>query len=157
MGSDRHLHVGPGGHIQVHAASAHYAACVIDDLCRIANAPEGCALLAECDALGHRIRIVRPETPLEPPNGIVEPENRSAATARGGLTGQEGPDGDPVLGTGAGCGSHIYYDPAEWPWQGDPTSPSGARVLLVLLQQARTNAKGADDPTNGLTCVEEGG
>jgi hypothetical protein len=157
MGPDGHLHVGPGGHIRVHAASAHFAASVIDDLCRIANAPEGAALLAECDALGHRISIARPETPIEPPNGTVEPEDRSAATARSAVTGQESQAGEPVPGTGTGSGSRIRYDPAEWPWQGDPASSSGAGVLLALLRQARINAKGADDPTNGRTCDAQGG
>jgi hypothetical protein len=157
MGPDGHLHVGQGGHIRVHATSVHFAACVVDDLCRIANSPEGTALLAECDALGHRISIARPEPPIEPPNGTIQPEDRSAATARGAATGQMSAAGDPILGTGAGSGSRICYDPAEWPWQGDPASPSGARVLLALLRQATINAKGADDPTDGRTCPADGG
>jgi hypothetical protein len=157
MGPDGHLYVGAGGHIRVHTASAHFAAVVIDDLCWIANLPEGAALLASCDVLGHRIIIATPKTPIDPPNGTIEPEDRSAATMAGGLTAPQGPGGDPILGTGAGSGSRICYDPADWPWQGDPASPCGARVLLALLRQARVNAMGADDPTNGRLCAAEGG
>jgi hypothetical protein len=157
MGPDGHLHVGPGGHIRVDAASVPFAAAVIDDLCRVANSPDGTALIAECDALGRRITIAKPAASIEPPNGTVQPDDRAAATAPGGPTGQAGETGDPVPGTGTGSGSRIFYDPAEWPWQGDPASPSGARVLLALLRQARVNAKGADNPTDGRTCLVDGG
>jgi hypothetical protein len=157
MGPEGQFHVGPGGHIRVHVVSVDFAASVIDDFCRIAALPEGAALLAACDALGRTIDVTRPEAPIEPPNGTIQPEDRPAATARGAATGQESATGDPVLGTGEGSGSLICYDPAEWPWQGDPASPTGARVLLALLRQARINAEGADDPTDGRTCPVDGG
>ena len=157
LGPDRHLHVGRGGNIRVQAEASDFAAAVIDDLCRVANSPEGAALIAECDALGHLISITSPDTPHEPPNGAIEPTDRQAATARGAPTCEATATADPVLGTGAGSGSRICYDPAEWPWQGDPNSPSGARVLLAMLRQAKINAMGADEPTDGRTCLVDGG
>lgn len=63
----------------------------------------------------------------------IEPEDRSAATSPGTATGDTSTTGDLVLGTGTGSGSRICYDPAEWPWQCDPASPTGARVLQALL------------------------
>lgn len=157
MGPDQHLRVGPGGYIRVDAASVAFAAAVIDDLCRVAMAPEGRALLAECDALGRVIRIVRPETSIDPPNGTVEADSRRDATSAGRDIGQRTSDGEPVAGTGAGSGSRISYDPEEWPWQGDPASPTGARVLAALLRQARINARGADDPADLWPRLSDGG
>jgi hypothetical protein len=153
MGPDGLLHVGPGGHITVDAASIDFAFSVIDDLGRIAALPDGAAVLAECDALGRRISIVKPDLPTEPPNGYIEPEDRQAATSRGRETGQTTADGEPVIGTGTGSGSRICYDPADWPRPGDPASPERADLLLALLRQATVNAKGADDPTDGRTCL----
>jgi len=156
MGPDQHLHIGCGGHIRVQVVSAHFAALVVDDLCRIRHAPEGEALLAACDALGHPVIIAPLETPIDPPNATIEPTDRRAATAAGRATGQVSATGEPVLGLGTGCGSRICYDPAEWPWSGDPACPSGARVLRALLRQAWVNARGADDPTDGETCLAHG-
>ncbi len=154
MGPNRNMHVGPGGHIRVAAASFDYAFAVVDDLSLIAGLPEGEAVFAACDVLGRSIAIAKPDPPTEPPNGYVEPDNRQAATARGVATGQATADGDPVLGTGTGSGCRISYDPSDWPRPGDPTSPERAQVLLALLRQAAVYAKGTDIPTDGLTCLE---
>ena len=137
MGPDNHLHVGMHGNLRVQVASARFAALVIDDLCAVDDAPGGGALLAELDALGRLVVIARPDAPHEPPNGTVELLDAMAGKAGGG--------------------SRILYDPAEWPWLGDPACPDGAKVLLALLRQASANARGCDDPTDVRACLAMGG
>jgi hypothetical protein len=156
MGPNRLLHVGPGGHIRVATKPLDYAFSVVDDLGNVVDLPDGEAVLAECDALGRSICIVKPDPPTDPPNGYVEPDDRRAATMRGIETGLATADGEPILGTGTGSGSRISYDPADWPRPGDPASPGRAQVLLALLRQAAIYAKGADNPTDGRTLLESG-
>jgi hypothetical protein len=118
---------------------------VVADLHRLALRPAGQKVLEEGDTIGRQVRIERPEPPTEPPNAWVAPEDVAAAAAAGTALGR-GPDGSPRFGTGAGCGSTIVYDPADWPFPGDSTSPSSVDVLLLLLRQANLNARGASDP-----------
>ena len=153
MGPNRFMHVGPGGHIRVDAKSFDYVFSVVDDLSAVARSSDGEAVLAECDALGRRISIIKPDPPTDPPNGYVEPEDRRAATMLGIATGEATADGEQILGTGSGSDSRISYDPSDWPRPGDPTSPGRAQVLLALLRQAAVYAKGADDPTDGRTLL----
>jgi hypothetical protein len=153
MGPNRFLHVGPGGHIRVATKPLDYAFSVVDDLGNVVDLPDGEAVLAECDSLGRRISIIKPDPPTNPPNGYVEPNDRRAATMRGIETGETTADGELVLGTGTGSDCRISYDPSDWPRPGDPTSPGRAPVLLALLRQAAVYAKGADDPTDGRTLL----
>jgi hypothetical protein len=157
MGPDGLLHVGLGGHITVDATSVDFAAAVIDDIGDIATMPDGEVVLAECDAVGRRISIIKPNPPTDPPNGYVEPVDRQAATARGRATGLTREDGDAILGTGAGSDSLVGYDPADWRRAGDTESPLRAQLLLALLRQATVNAKGMDEPTDGRTCLPSRG
>ena len=86
-------------------------------------------MLARGDAVGHKVRIIQPDPPTEPPNGWIVPDDIAAATSGG-----------------AGCGSSIVYDPADWPRRGDPRSPTSVEILLLLLRQANLNAAGTSNP-----------
>jgi hypothetical protein len=72
---------------------------------------------------------MKPDPPTEPPNGWIVPDDIAAATSGG-----------------AGCGSTIVYDPADWPRRGDPRSPTSVEILLILLRQANLNAAGTSNP-----------
>ena len=132
------------GRVTIAATDMRFVTDVVADLGRIVNTPSGEEIIRQGDAFGHRVTIVQPDPPTEPPNGWVIPDDLAAATAAGVVI-QVG--NTPRCGTGTGCGSTIVYDPADWPWRGDPHSPSSASVLMVMLRQANHNAKGASDPT----------
>jgi hypothetical protein len=107
-----------------------YVAAVINDLTQIAFSRPGEETLRQGDTLGRRIRITKPDPSTEPPNGWIMPDDLAAATS------------------GAGCGSTIVYDPADWPRAGDQHSPSSGDILLLMLRQANTNATGKSDPAD---------
>ena len=113
---------------------------VVADLGRLAHDAAGQAVLRDGDAMGRRVRILKPDPPTEPPNGWVIPDDLAAATAAGIVI----PGGS--VGIGQGCGSTIVYDPADWPRHGDSGSPTSAEILLLLLRQANLNAKGRSNP-----------
>ncbi len=118
-----------GGRMAVASRDMTYVAAVIDDLTQIAFSASGEAVLREGDSVGHRVRIVRPNPPTEPANAWIIPDDLAAATS------------------GAGCGSTIAYDPADWPRAGDRTSPTSSQILLLMLRQANTNAVGKSVPS----------
>ena len=132
------------GRVTIAATDMRFVTDVVADLGRIVYTPSGEAVIRQGDAIGHKVIIVQPDPPTEPPNGWVIPDDLLAATAMGVAIQAEG---GPRRGTGAGCGSTIVYDPADWPWRGDPHSPSSAAVLMLMLRQTNRNAEGASNPT----------
>ena len=147
MGQDGELHVGASGLIRLDPRDAMFAQAVIADLGVIAALADGQRLFARCDALGHVVRIVKPAVPTDPPNAWTVPDDLAAATAVGMPLGRSGETGAGRMGTGAGCGSTIAYDPGDWPRQGGVGSPGSADVLLMMLRQAAMNAAGTGDPS----------
>jgi hypothetical protein len=119
-----------GGRVTIAPDSILFVNDVVGDIGRLAHSPEGREMLARGDALGHKVRIVKPDPPTEPPNGWIVPDDLSAATSGG-----------------AGCGSTIVYDPADWPRLGDRRSPTSVEILLLLLRQANLNASGTSNPS----------
>ncbi len=114
---------------------------VVGDFGQLAHSPEGEEVLRQGDALGHRVRIVKPDPPTEPPNGWVVADDLAAATAQSVAAA-----GGGAPSTGAGCGSTIVYDPADWPRRGDLRSPTSLQILRLLLRQANLNAAGISNP-----------
>jgi hypothetical protein len=135
------------GRLTIAAADARFVAAVVDDVGRIVHSPEGEAVLRQGDALGRPVVIVKPEQATQPPNAWIIPDDLAAARPAGVAIPAEASAGGALRGTGAGCGSRIVYDPADWPWPGDPGSPASDAILLRLLRQANRNAAGLSDPT----------
>lgn len=119
---------------------------VTRDIGRLAHTPEGDAVLRRGDALRQPVRIIKPDPATEPPNAWITPDDIGAATSTHAVVGRAD-GGGPMRGTGAGCGSTIVYNPADWPRPGDPDSPDSAEVLLIALRQANANAEGRSDPS----------
>jgi hypothetical protein len=117
------------GRVSVASTDMAYVAAVIGDLTQIAFSRLGEETLRQGDTMGRRVRIAKPDPPTEPPNGWITPDDLAAATS------------------GAGCGSTIVYDPADWPRTGDHRSPPSSAILLLMLRQANTNAAGKSDPS----------
>ncbi len=130
------------GRIRVAPDDIRFVNDVVNDLGRLASMPEGEEVLRQGDATGLPVRILKPDPPTEPPNAWVLPEDLAAAAAEGVPLGE----GGSGMGTGAGCGSTILYNPADWPRRGDPRSPASVEVLLMMLRQANRNAAGKSDP-----------
>jgi hypothetical protein len=120
--------IGPG-RVTIATTDMRFVTDVVADFGRIVHTPSGEEVIRQGDALGHGVIIVQPDPPTDPPNGWVIPDDLALAG-----------------GSGAGTGSTIAYDPADWPWRGDPQSPSSAEVLTRLLRQANQNAAGKSDP-----------
>jgi hypothetical protein len=118
------------GRVRIASGDILFANDVVGDLGLIAHSPEGEEVLRRGDAIGKAILIRKADPPTEPPNAWVLPDDIAAAT-----------------GNGAGCGSTIVYNPAEWPRKGDPRSPSSSAILLTMLRQANLNASGKSDPS----------
>jgi hypothetical protein len=118
---------------------------VARDIGQLVHRPEGDATLRRGDALGHPVRIIKPDPATEPPNAWITPDDIGAASSTDALVGKA--EGGAIRGTGAGCGSMIVYSPADWPRPGDPASPDSVEVLLIALRQANTNAEGRSDPS----------
>jgi hypothetical protein len=135
------------GRVKIAPDDILFANDVVGDLGRIAHSPQGEAVLRQGDAIGHPVLIKKADPPTEPPNGWIVPDDLAAATAQGATTGPADVGGGARAGTGAGCGSTIVYDPADWPRHGDPRSPTGVEILLLLLRQANTNAAGTSNPS----------
>ena len=133
------------GRVAIAPGDVGHVEAVVADLGALVHTPDGEAALREGDAIGRKLRIVKPDPATDPPNAWAVPDDVGAASAAGVALGR-GADGRARFGTGAGCGSWIAYDPADWPVDGDPGSPSSAAVLLLLLQQANRNAQGKSDP-----------
>jgi hypothetical protein len=142
---DGMLEIG-NGRIKIAPGTVPYFRSVVADLGLVLDAPGGADALDHGDALGHAVTIMQPEVPTVPPNGWTLPDDIRAATAAGVPTGRQDPNGALLSGTGAGCGSRIVYDPADWPRQGDPDAPTGDDVLLRLLRHANACAEGANTP-----------
>jgi len=134
------------GRVKIASDDIRFVADVVGDLGRLVYSAEGENVLRRGDAMGHNVRIVKPEPPTEPPNGWILPDDIAAATAPGIAIGSA-PSSGGSTGTGAGCGSTMVYDPADWPRRGDPSSPASTDILLVLLRQANANAAGLSDPS----------
>ncbi|HKS88695.1 MAG TPA: hypothetical protein VJR70_04580 [Stellaceae bacterium] len=122
-----------------------YVAAVVEALGGIAHSPAGEAALRRGDELGQPVLIAKPTPPTAPPNAWVVPDDLAAA-ARPGVT-LATVSGAPAAGTGAGCGSTIFYDPADWPESSDLASPGRADILLLMLEQANANAGGKSHPS----------
>jgi len=129
------------GRVTIAPDSILFVNDVVGDLGRLAHSPEGEEVLRQGDSIGHKVRIVKPDPPTEPPNGWIVPDDLAAATARGVTLAGGGP-----AGTGTVCGSTIVYDPADWLRRGDPRSPTSVQMLLLLLRQANLNAAGKSNP-----------
>jgi hypothetical protein len=132
------------GRITIAATDMRFVTDVVGDLGRIANTSEGDKIIRQGDALGHPIVIKKPDPPTEPRNAWIVPDDLAAATAKGVAAVDRAAAN--ALGTGAGCGSTIVYDPVDWPWPGHPYAPSREAVLMTLLRQANRNAAGMSDP-----------
>jgi hypothetical protein len=133
------------GRIRIAGDDLRHVEDVVADLHHLALRQAGEQVLQEGDTIGRRVRITRPDPPTDPPNAWVAPDDVAAAAAAGAALGR-GVDRRARFGSGAGCGSTLVYDPADWPLSGDPNSPSSVDVLLLLLRQANQNARGASDP-----------
>jgi hypothetical protein len=133
------------GRIRIATNDLLFVNDVVADICRLVHTPAGEEVLRRGDVIGREVRIAKPEPPTEPPNGWIVPDDMAAATAPGVAIGSAPSSGGPN-GTGAGCGSVIVYDPADWPRRGDPSSPASSDILLLLLRQANANAAGTSDP-----------
>jgi len=118
------------GRVRVASSDFLFVNNVVADLGLIANTPKGEEILQRGDAVGKPVLIRKADPPTEPPNAWIVPDDLAAASANG-----------------AGCGSTIVYDPAQWPRVGDPRSPSSDAVLLMMLRQANLNASGKSDPS----------
>ena len=137
---DRGFAIGVG-RITIDPDSMLFVNDVVADLGQLAHSVEGEEVLRQGDAIGRPVRILKADPATEPPNGWAVPDDIAAATAEGvAIAGASG-------GTGAGCGSTIVYDPANWPRPGDPRSPTSVAVLLLLLRQANLNAAGNSNPS----------
>lgn len=128
-----------GGRLTAAPDDIAFAREAVRDIGRLVYLPEGEAALREGDALGRRVRITKPQAPTEPPNAWVIPDDPAAAA------------------NGTGCGSTVFYDPADWPRPGDPRSPSSVDILLFLLRQANVYAAGKSDPAKPGWGVENPG
>jgi hypothetical protein len=144
--AELHFAIG-NGRLTIAGDEPAFIDAVTRDIGRLAHAPDGEAVLQRGDALGHPVKITKPDPPTEPPNAWILPDDIAAATSPNAsiATPQKG-DAAPQ-GTGAGCGSTIVYNPADWPRQGDPDSPTSADVLVIALRQANTNAEGRSNPS----------
>jgi hypothetical protein len=142
MGNDGRLHVGHAGLIRVDAAVPGFFDAVVADLVEIARSADGRRRVDGASLADHTVRIEQPASPTIPANGWVLPDDLPAATPAGRPTGLFDPSGKPVEGTGAGCGSTIFYEPAVW-----ARKSAGPYILDPLLRQAEMNATGTADNT----------
>src|SRR5690242_4428066 len=120
-----------------------FVTSVVEVLGRLAHWPESEAVLRHGDELGAAVLIVKPVPPTDPANAWTIPDDL-AASSMAGITIRL-PDGGVLQGNGAGCGSTIAYDPADWgpadwgpvDWEhgGQPGPPSRVHVLLTMLDQ----------------------
>ena len=140
MGEDGRLHVGRARAIRVDAASPGFFDAVVADLVEIAATADGRRRVDGEFLAGRSIRIEQPAAPTIPANGWVLPDDLPAATPAGRPAGLSDAAGRPIEGTGAGCGSTIFYEPADW-----ARKSAGPRILDPLLRQAEMNATGTAD------------
>jgi len=118
------------GRVKIASDDVLFVNNVVIDFTHTAYSPVGDELLRLGDAIGKPVLIKKADPPTEPPNAWILPDDLTAASAGG-----------------AGCGSTIVYDPANWPLRSLPDSPSSEAILLMMLRQANLNAAGKSDPT----------
>ncbi len=121
-----------------------YVAAVVDDLGHLAHLPAGEEALCRGDAIGYPVLIAKPSPPTEPANAWAIPDDLASAAMR--EISVRSADGRTIQGSGAGCGSTIVYDPADWPESGDLALPSRTDILLTMIEQANANAAGKSNP-----------
>lgn len=117
------------GRLKVASGDIIFVNDVVGDIARIVQSPQGASVLQRGDAIGKAVLIKKADPPTEPPNAWILPDDLAAASANG-----------------AGCGSTIVYNPANWPLRGLPNSPLSEAILLTMLRQANLNAAGKSDP-----------
>jgi hypothetical protein len=133
------------GRLKIASDDPIFVDAVTRDIGRLAHRPEGDAALRRGDVLGRPVKIIKPDSATEPPNAWITPDDIGAASSTNAVVGKS--EGGAVRGTGAGCGSTIVYNPADWPHPGDRDSPDSVEVLLIALRQANANAEGRSDPS----------
>jgi hypothetical protein len=143
MGEDGLLHIGRAGNLRVDPGDFVFAQRVVRDLGRIMAKPQGAELLRRAEQAGHPVLIAKPFAMTAPPNAWIVPDDLHAATAAGKPTGEHDAAGNPLLGSGAGCGSTIVYDPADWAAAEGGWLPSAQTVLQRMLEEATMNATGS--------------
>lgn len=130
LDEERNFVIGKG-RVKVASDDVLFVNSVVVDIAHIAQSPGGAAVLQQGDAIDRAVLIKKADPPTEPPNAWIVPDDIAAAS-----------------GNGAGCGSTIVYDPADWPRSGDSKSPSSDAILLIMLRQANLNASGKSDPAS---------
>lgn len=143
--ADGMLEIGMG-RVRIARGAVSYFGRVTMALAHVLDLPGGAEAFARGDELGRRLTIMQPVERTVPPNAWTLPANLQAGTTAGVPIGRVDGNGDPIVGTGTGCGSTIVFDPDDWPWQDDPASPTSHRVLLDLLLQANAYAAGVGMP-----------
>jgi hypothetical protein len=143
--ADGMLEVGTG-RIRIARGAASYFGRVTMALAHVLDLPGGAEAFARGDELGHQVTIMQPPERIVPPNAWTLADDLQAGTAAGVPIGRPNGKAEQLVGSGTGCGSRIMFNPDDWPWRGDPTSPTSHRVLLKLLLQANAYAAGTGMP-----------
>ncbi|MEO3472980.1 contractile injection system protein, VgrG/Pvc8 family [Roseomonas sp. CAU 1739] len=155
-GSDGTLLVGgkqDGGDsgLRIKTEDPDFADRVINDLDKLHDTPEGQKKLNDAINSDKPTIIKQPDTPTDPPSASTQADNPVDAAAAGFPTGQKGPDGKPLPGTGKGSGTTVTYDPKDWPREGDPGSPTSDAQLSDMLDDAARNRDGRAGTVPGDT------
>jgi hypothetical protein len=109
--------------LRIDTSTPGYAGRIVPIVAEIARTPSNRPILEGIRASGSIVKIERPAA-TEPPNAWVIPDDLAAAA------------------NGSGCGSTIFFDPANWPRPGDPRSPQSVEILLGLFREAHLFASG---------------
>ena len=137
-----------GSGLLIKTENPAFADHVIEDLDKIRQTPEGEKKINDAILSDTPTVIQQPDAPTDPPSASTQADDPIGAIAPGFDTGRNTPDGKVIRGTGTGSGSTITYDPADWPRQGDPNSPTSDAQLGGMLDEAELyrNGRGGTSP-----------
>lgn len=131
--------------LRVEASESGYADAVLADLVRVASTPSGYAIIADLRMAGRTVTIKRTYPPVDPPNAWTSPDDLAACTLAGKPSGQTDKSGNPILGSGLGSNTTIFYLPADWPSPTDARSSTSDVLLYQMLLQACDQMRGVQD------------
>lgn len=131
--------------LRIRTDDPDFANQMVDDIDKIRKTEEGRERIIDT-VLSDKPTIIEKGAPTDPPQTGITPNHAPASVPEGQPTGRTNPDGTPETGTGMGTGSTIGYDPAAWPREGDPNSPTSADQLDGALQRSEQMRNGEVPP-----------
>jgi len=140
--------------VYVDSKDLNFAEAAVADIDKLGRTPDGAGVIQQINTSPYPVVIKKPDagTATNPPTSGTHPDSPAGATQKGEPSGMKDKQGNPILGTGTGSPTKLYYDPNASPpnvKNAPPGSPTSDQVLQQNLWQASQDTHGTN-PANSF-------